>query len=131
MLLGFQQYLVNKGFKRTCINPANREREENYHSMFLSSYSPIKYDFTDGINYCYWGLCERGKSPVMFLGDKKMHIIQNGNNIRTVEDGYRILFNEYGEDKYDEIFQVFISNNKYFKIDCRDERNIIIQVKEM
>lgn len=130
MLPGFQQYLVDKGFKRTCTENCGKKEIENYTSTFLSAYNPLHYEFRKDNKYCYWGLCEYQKSPVMFLGNDKIRIAQNEENIRTNEDGYRIIFSKWHEDKFDEIYDVFISYNKYFKIDCRDEKNITIEIFE-
>lgn len=128
MLTGFQQYLVDKGFKRTAIEHCGKNEVENYTSNFLSSYSPLTYNFTKDNKCCYWGLSEHKKSPVMFLGREKMNIIQNKENYRTHEDGYRILFSQWHEDKFDEIYDVFMSDNKYFNINCEDEKNIVISI---
>lgn len=116
MLSGFQQYLVDKGFKRTCKEHCGKNEKEDYESIFLSSYNPLQYNFKKEDKYCYWGLCEHNKPPVMFLGNSKMFIIQKKDNYRTNEDGYRILFSQWHEDKFDEIYEVFTSEKKYFKI---------------
>jgi hypothetical protein len=128
MLSGFQQYLVDKGFKRTCTEHCGKNEKEDYVSTFLSSYNPLHYNFKKDNKYCYWGLCEHKKPPVMFLGNSKMSIIQNKENYRTNEDGYRILFSQWHEEKFDKIYEVFMSDKKYFKINCEDENNISIQI---
>lgn len=128
MLTGFQQYLIDKGFKRTCIEHCGKKEIENYESMFLSSANPIHYNFRKDNLYCFWGLVEYGKAPVMFLGNSKLIIIQNENNYRTVEDGYRILFTMWNEEKFEDIYDTFVSENKYFQINCKDENNITIEI---
>ena len=128
MLTGFQKYLVDKGFKRTCTEHCGKNEIEDYINTFLSSYNPLHYNFKKDDKYCYWGLCEHGKSPVMFLGNNKIMILQNQENIRTNEDGYRIIFSKWNEDKFDDIYDVFVSKGKYFKIDCRNEKNITIEI---
>ncbi len=131
MIPGFQQYLVDKGFKRT----KGITKEEDYDSTFVSSYGPLNYSFKKDGHYCYWGLSEREKPPVMCLGADKISIIQNRDiredgkrSLRTYEDGYRILFTKWGTDKFDVIYDVFISEDKYFEIDCRDEKDIKIEI---
>jgi hypothetical protein len=128
-LPGFQQFLVDKGFKRTCTEHCGSKVKEDYTSTFLSTCSPLTYDFEKGNKFCYWGLWEKDKPPVMFLGVTKMRIIQNGSNYRTKEDGYRILFTKWGEDRFDEIFEVFMSDNKHFEVNCVDEKNITITIE--
>jgi len=128
-LPGFQQYLVDKGFKRTCLEHCGKKEIEDYESIFLSSYNPIDYVFRKDNKECSWGLSEHGKPPVMYLGVDKMRVI-NSINLKTFEDGYRILFSKWGEDKYDLIYDVFISDNKYFTVDCKDDNNIIITINE-
>lgn len=128
MLPGFQQYLVDKGFKRTCCGVGSKERVENYTSIFLSTYNPLDYEFRKDDKYCYWGLCEYQKPPVMFLGNEHMLIISN--NRKTNEDGYRILFSKWKEDKFDEIYDVFMSEDKYFRIDCEDEKYTKITIEQ-
>ncbi len=124
MLPGFQQYLVDKGFKRTCRKFG--EEMEDYDSLFLSSYGPLHYEFRKDNHYAYWGLSEHQKPPVMHLGAAKIDIIQDTDlegrviNRRTEEDGYRILFSKWKEDKYDEIYDAFISDDKQFLIDLSD-----------
>jgi hypothetical protein len=130
MLTGFQKYLVDKGFKRICTEHCGTQRMENYTSNFLSSYNPLLYEFTMGDKWCYWGLSEYQRPPVMFLGFDKITVIQNRENLRTKEDGYRVLFSAWKEDKFDEIYDVFMSENKYFLIDCRNEKNISILIKK-
>lgn len=132
-LPGFQQYLVDKGFKRTCTEHCGTEIVEDYKSLFLSSYNPLYYNFTKEEYHCYWGLSEMHKPAVMCLGNGKMRvieelIIQERGHRRTYEDGYRILFSQWKEDRYDEIYDVFISEDKYFIIDCTDEKDIEITV---
>lgn len=128
MLAGFQQYLINKGFKRSAIEHCGDKEIENYSSTFLSTYNPLHYNFKKDDKYCYWGLCEHKKPPVMYLGSSKMSIVQNKENYRTQEDGYRILFSQWHEDKFDEIYDVFMSDSKYFIINCEDEKNISIEI---
>lgn len=130
MLSGFQQYLVDKGFKRTCTEHCGKNEKEDYESTFLSTYNPLYYNFKKEDKYCYWGLCEYKKPPVMFLGNSKMSIVQNKENYRTNEDGYRILFSQWREEKFDEIYDVFMSDKKYFKINVEDEKNISIEILE-
>ena len=124
MLPGFQKYLVDKGFKRT-YSDIKGEQVEDYSSLFVSAYNPLFYEFRKDNHYCYWGLCEMGKPPVMNLGKHKMFLIQNESNFRTYEDGYRILFSKWHEEKFNEIYDAFI-NGKSFIINCQDEKNITI-----
>lgn len=126
MITGFQKYLVDKGFKRTKTEWVGKQPfyVEDYQSNYISTYGPLHYNFHKGDKYCYWGLAERNKPPVMCLGSDKM-IINGG---RTYEDGYRILFSKFGEDKYDDIYDVFISKDKIFFINCSDEKDIKISV---
>jgi hypothetical protein len=128
MLPGFQQYLVDKGFKRTCTDRFGKGEKEDYTSTYLSTYNPLHYNFKMGDKYCYWGLSEDKKPPVMSLGSNKMFITQNEDNHRTYEDGYRILFSKWREEKFDEIYDVFMSENKMFKINCEDEKNITVEI---
>lgn len=130
MLPGFQQYLVDKGFKRTCTEHCGNKEKEDYESTFLSTYNPLHYNFKKDDKWVWWGLSEWGKPPVMCLGSNKMIIVQNEENYRTYEDVYRILFSQWHENKFDEIYDVFISDNKYFKINCEDEKNITIEILE-
>jgi len=130
MVAGFQQYLVDKGFKRTCTPHGGKNEKEDYESIFLSTYNPLHYNFKKYDKYCCWGLFEHKKPPVMFLGDSKMSIIQNKENYRTNEDGYRILFSQWHEEKFDEIYDVFMSDKKFFKINIEDEKNISIEILE-
>lgn len=130
MLTGFQKYLVDKGFKRTCNDPCSKNEKEDYESTYLSSYNPLHYNFRKGDKYCYWGLCEDNKPPVMFLGNNKMYIIQHKENKRTKEDGFRILFSRWHEERFDEIYDVFMSDKKYFLINCEDENNISIDIAD-
>lgn len=130
MLSGFQQYLVDKGFKRTCTEHCGNKEKEDYQSTFLSTYNPLRYNFKKDDNHCYFGLCEYGKPPVLFLGYNKISIVQNKENHRTKEDGYRILFSQWQEDKFDEIYNVFLSSSKFFQINCQDEKNIFIEILE-
>jgi hypothetical protein len=98
MLSGLQQYLVDKGFKRTCTKSYSKEEVEDYESLVLSTYSPLCYNFTKDGRSCYWGLSEYKKQPVMFLGRDKMIVNQTREQFfdrktnRTTEDGYRLLF---------------------------------------
>lgn len=127
MLPGFQQYLVDKGFKRTY--QQFKEVKENYDSLFVSSYGPTHYEFSfESVFKCWYGLAEMHKPPVMYLGSNKMKIIQNSKNMRTQEDGYRILFNKCHHDKFDEIYNVLMTEEKYFEIDCTNEKDIKINV---
>jgi len=128
MLSGFQQYLVNKGFKRTYNEYGGKSVKEDYISTVLSSYGPLYYTFTKDDKQCFWGLCEKKRPPVMFLGESKMLIVQNEKTFRFKEEGYRILFNQWKNDRFDEIYDVFMSDNKYFKINCVDENNISIEI---
>ncbi len=128
MLAGFQQYLVDKSFKRTCTEHCGKNEKEDYSSIFLSNYNPLHYNFKKDDKYCYWGLSEHKKPPVMCLGRNKMLLIQNKENYRTYEDGYRILFSKWHEEKFDEIYEAFMSDNKVFKINCEDESNITIEI---
>lgn len=130
MLPGFQQYLVDKGFKRTCTEHCSKKEIEDYASTFLSAYNPLHYNFKMGDKYAYWGLCEYQKPPVMFLGNNKILIVQNKEKHRTNEDGYRILFSKWHEERFYEIYDVFMSKNKMFKINCEDESNITIEIIE-
>lgn len=130
MLTKFEQYLVDRGFKRTCIEHCGKNEKEDYESTFLSTYNPFYYKLSKDDKCCYWGLSEYKKPPVMFLGNKKMVIVQNKQNYRTNEDGYRILFSQWLEDKFDEIYEVFMSKKKYFKINVEDENNISIKILE-
>ena len=125
MIPGFQQYLVDKGFKRTCTFFKDEGEQENYKDIILSSYNPLHYNFSKDGKYCYWGLAEMHKPPVMFLGDRNIKVIQNKENFRTNDDGYRILFSKWKEDKFDEIYSTFITDGKYFIIDCTDEKDIL------
>lgn len=100
------------------------------NTTFLSTYNPLHYNFKKDDKYCYWGLCEHKKPPVMFLGNNKILIVQNKENYRTNEDGYRILFSQWHEEKFDEIYDVFMSDKKYFKINVEDEKNISIEILE-
>lgn len=128
MLTGFQQYLVDKGFKRTCTKYCSIEIVENYTSEFLSTYGLIEYQFTKDEKFCYWGLIEDKKPPVMFLGTGKLVVIQNKDNHRTTQDGYRILFSKWHQDRFDEIYEVFMSGQNFFAVDCTDEKNITIEI---
>lgn len=141
-LTGFQKYLIDKGFKRYYEiwsgGKGNKkcEKVEDYESVFVNSIDRKCYLFTKD-NYKYWwGLCEYLKPPFMFLGNKNLYVNQiimdeNGlpkENLRTKEDGYRILFSKWKEDRYDEIYDVLINDNKYIEIDCCDEKNITIKI---
>ena len=128
MLAGFQQYLVDKGFKRTCTEHCGKDEVEDYSSIFLSTYNPLYYNFKKDDKYCYWGLSEFKKPPVMYLGSDKMILLQTKGSYRTQEDGYRILFKKWQEEKFDEIFEAFMSDNKVFKVNCKDESNITIEI---
>lgn len=143
MLTGFQKYLVDKGFKRHYEvwsgGKGNKKCEivEDYESVFVNSIDRICYLFTKNNHKCLWGLCEYSKPPVMYLGFNKLKLIEHyyddkggiKENFRTIEDGYRILFSMWKEDMYDGIYDVFISENKYFEIDCCNEKNITINIK--
>lgn len=131
MLSGFQQYLIDKGFKRTCKEHCGNLEKEDYTNKFLSTYSPLQYDFKKDDKYCYWGLCECNKPPVMFLGSSIMSVVQNENSFRTKEDGYRTLFSQWHEDRYDEIYDVFMSEKKLFVVNCEDEKNILISIMKI
>lgn len=130
-LPGFQKYLVDKGWVRYTKNIVGKEivKIENYDSLFLSSYSPIEYFFSNNEIEVWWGLSERGKPPVMSLGYEKMKIISNNN--KTYEDGYRILFSNWGENMYEKIYDVLVSTEKYFVVNCSDETNIIIDIRSI
>ena len=131
MITGFQKYLINKGFKRYYCNFNNKKNImiENYESLFLSSYDILTYEFIKDNKYCYFGLSEYQKPPVMFLGNDKILIIQNKKNYRTNEDGYRILFSQWKENEFEKIYQTFMSNDKYFLINCENEEKIFIEIK--
>lgn len=64
MLTGFQQYLVEKGFKRTCSAINSKQETENYTSTMVSTYGPLQYNFKKGNIWVWWGLSEMGKPPV-------------------------------------------------------------------
>ena len=125
----FQKYLISKGFKRTCIKGNSKNEVEEYESNYLSSYNPLQYNFRKESKYCYFGLSERGRPPVINLGSNKMSIVHNKENFRTYEDGYRILFSKWHENKFNDIYDVFMSENKYFVVNCEDENNIHIKIK--
>jgi len=128
MITGFQKYLVDKGFKRT-YHTSWGEKKEDYESVYLSSYNPLFYEFEKDEMYCWWGLSEKDKPPVMFLGHKKMIVYYSDGDKRTIEDGYRILFSKWKEDMYDTIYNVFCFDNKYFIVDCRDKNDIKIHIR--
>jgi len=124
MLPEFQQYLVDKGFKRTVTKYVGKTpyEEENYKDVFLSSYGPLEYHFRKDDLYCYWGLCEADKPPVMNLGLNKIIVIESRTekvliNARTPEDGYRILFSKWGKEKFEQIYEVFSSPNQRFFVE--------------
>jgi hypothetical protein len=128
MPFGFQQYLIKKGFARTCRK--YNKYVEDYTGTFLSSYGPLRYDLRKDDKYVWWGLSEMHKPPVMYLGKDKMVIFSpDDDNRRTIEDGYRILFQKFGEDKFDEIYDALITEGKYFEVNCEDEKNITVEIK--
>ena len=138
MLAGFQKYLVDKGFTRRCfphLGEKNDEEVEDYDSVFLSTYCPLIYTFRKGNKQCWWGLSECDKPPVMFLGYDKINLLQLSseeaaqNNIkwfkeRTIEDGYRIIFQQIKD--YDLIYNVFMSDDVIFIINCTVENPFVI-----
>lgn len=128
MLPGFQQYLVDKGFKRTYIEYHNRKaiEIEDYKKEFLSGYGPTHYNYRKDNLCCWYGLAEMGKPPVMCLGSNKIKIVTDV--FKTFEDGYRILFSNWKEDKFDLIYDVFISDDKYFLVDCSNEKDVKIKI---
>lgn len=125
----FQQFLVDKGFTRTCIEPAGSKEVENYNSASLSAANPLQYEFRKDRHYCFWGLVEAGKPPVMHLGASKILVLFGPNDYKTNEDGYRILFSKWKEDRFDEIYDVLVSDNKFFEVDCRNQNDIKIEIK--
>lgn len=128
-LSGFQGFLVDKGFKRFYSDNSGKEtvEVENYDSVRLSSYDRICYEFKKDDKYCWWGLREYMKPPVMFLGANKLFIMQPPEYSRTKEDGYRILFSKWKEDKFEEIYDVFVSENKIFKVTCGHNDEVTIE----
>lgn len=148
MLTGFQKYLVDKGFSRTRSEFVGRTHSlvEDYENEYLSAYGPLHYNFKKENIYALWGISESGKPPVMDLGHTKIKVLYNrknpelpvdGSNVvfnkvptgKTHEDGYRILFSNWGPDKYDEIYEAMATEGKYIEVDCRDEKHIKIQIK--
>jgi len=129
MLHGFHQYLIDKGFKRTCSN-LKGEIVENYDSLFVSTGNPLGYEYRKDNHYCYWGLSIQGMPPNwMLCGGHKMKIIQNKDNPRCYEQGYQILFSKWKEDKYDLMYRVLTTDYSRFVINCTNESNITIEVE--
>ena len=121
-LPSFQQFLIDNGYKRTRLAIGSKtEKVEDYESVFLSTYGPTEYCFKKGNNFCFFGLVEVGKPPVMHLGDHKMKLINGGK--RTIEDGYRILFSVMKEQTYPAILEAFESKNGSFVVDLTDEKS--------
>ena len=129
MPIGFQKYLIDKGFKRTCIKASDKVETEDYESLFLSSYNPLHYNFYKDEVYCFWGLVEKDKPAVMYLGANKIRVVQNNSNHRTKEDAYRILFSKWKEEMFDIIYDVLISKDKRIVVDCYKEDDIKIYIE--
>ena len=114
------------GFKRTY--SIMGKEVENYDSNSLSGYSPTHYNFYKDNKYCFWGLVERNKPPVMFLGRKKIMVV--GGGLKTLEDGYRSIFSIWGEHKYPLIFEVFCSEGLLFNVDYSYDKTPDISIKK-
>ncbi len=70
MIPPFQQYLIDKGFKRlkSIYDKGELKTYEDNESMFISTYGPTCYWFEkDGKNYLNWGLGIKDKGVYYYL----------------------------------------------------------------
>lgn len=124
MLGGFQDYLIDKGWKRYT-KDRNLDRHENYTSNFLSGYGPATYFFSNdnfpGLEFWY-GLAERGKPPCFSI--YPTHISYISDNYKTIEDLYRIVLSKID---YDILYDIISKQDRYFEI-TEDDNNTIIKI---
>ncbi len=125
MIHPFEQFLINKGWKR--YKSFGTHRVEDYTDSFTSTMGPLGYFTTDGINEVYYSLTESNMPPYMRIPKTLLKI--DKNSLDTNGRASQLLFINWKENMYNTILEVIKDSTRFIIVDATDTNNIKIEIR--